>query len=118
MVGIAVILIFGLMRIVKLEESIGWLAWPITILAIALIFIFFKPALPFSPNLPIEVGLTHRGSLDVVEKVLKIRPILGTGPESFVINYTEYKSPAVNQTAFWNVRFANPAAEIYSIASD
>ena len=118
MVGMAVILVFGLMRVVKLEESIGWLAWPITILAIALIFIFFRPVLPFRPNLPIEVGLTHRGSLEVVETVLKTRPVLGTGPETFVINYTEYKSPIINQTAFWNVRFANPAAEIYSIASD
>ena len=118
MVGIAVILIFGLMRIVKLEESIGWLAWPIAILAIALIFMFFRPILPLRPNLPVEVGLTHKGSLEVVQKVLKEKPILGTGPESFVINYTKYKSPVINQTAFWNVRFANPAGEIYSVASD
>jgi len=118
MVGIAIILIFGLMRIVKLEESIGWLAWPISILAIALIFMFFRPVLPFRPNLPVEVGLTHRGSLEVVQKVLKERPILGTGPESFVINYTQYKSQVINQTAFWNVRFTNPASEIYTVASD
>jgi O-antigen ligase/TolA-binding protein len=116
--GLAIILIFGLMRIVKLEESISWLAWPIAILAIALIFMFFRPVLPFRPNLPIEVGLTYKGGIDVVKSTLKEKPILGTGPENFVINYSKYKPQPINQTAFWNVRFSNPPGEILSMASD
>src|SRR4030042_1639652 len=88
-VGLAIILVFGLMRIVKLEESVSWLAWPIAILAIALIFMFFRPTLPLRPNLPIEVGLTYRGGFEVVKSAIEERPILGTGPESFVINYAK-----------------------------
>ncbi|MFZ5559438.1 MAG: tetratricopeptide repeat protein [Patescibacteria group bacterium] len=117
-VGLAIILVLGLMRIVKLEESVSWLAWPIAILAIALIFLFFRPTLPLRTNLPVEVGLNYKGGLEVVKKVLQEKPILGTGPESFVLNYTKYKSSTINQTAFWNVRFANPPGEIYSITSD
>jgi tetratricopeptide (TPR) repeat protein len=117
-VGMAVILIFGLMRVVKLEESISWIALPMTFLAIALIFMFFKPALPFGPNLPVEIGLSHRGSLDVVGRVLQEKPILGTGPETFALNYAKYKPQGVNQTVFWNIRFSNPPAEVYSLASD
>lgn len=117
-VGLAIILVFGLMRIVKLEENVSWLAWPIAILAIALIFMFFRPILPFRPNLPVEVGLTYRGGFDVIKNVIKERPILGTGPESFVIEYSKYKPQPINQTAFWNVRFSNPPGEIFSIVSD
>lgn len=117
-VGLAIILVFGLMRIVKLEESISWLAWPIAILAIALIFMFFRPVIPLRPDLPVEVGLNYRGGWEVVSKVLKDSPILGTGPESFVINYAKYKPETINQTAFWNIRFANPPSEIFTIASD
>jgi len=117
-VGLAVILVFGLMRIVKLEENVSWLAWPIAILAIALIFMFFRPILPLKPTLPVEVGITHRTAIDIVKSVIKEKPILGTGPESFVINYSKYKPQPINQTAFWNVRFANPPGEIYSMASD
>ena len=117
-IGLAVILIFGLMRIVKLEESVSWLAWPIAVLAIALIFMFFRPIIPFRPDLPVEVGLNYRGGWEVVSKILKDKPVLGTGPESFVINYSKYKPQIINQTAFWNIRFANPPSEIFTLASD
>jgi tetratricopeptide (TPR) repeat protein len=74
--------------------------------------------LPFGPNLPVEVGLSHKAGSEVVGKVLKTNPILGTGPETFAFNYAKYKPETINQTLFWNVRFSNPPAEIYSIASD
>lgn len=117
-IGMAIILIFGLIRLVKLEESIGWVALPMTFLAIALVFILFKPTLPLAPNIPTEVGLTYRGGMVVVQDALKEKPILGTGPETFMFNYSKFKPEEVNQTIFWNIRFSNPPAEIYSVASD
>lgn len=116
-IAMAIILIFGLMRIVSLEENISWIALPMVFLAIALIFMFFRPALPLGPTLPVEVGLSHKTGLEVTKKVLQTNPILGTGPETFAFNYAKYKPDTINQTAFWNVRFSNPPAEIYSIAS-
>lgn len=117
-IGMIIVLIFGLMRIVKLEESVGWIALPMVFLAISLIFIFFKPTLPLSPELPTEVGLTYRTGFDVVKSTLKERPILGTGPETFALNYGKYKPEGINQTLFWNIRFSNPPSEFFSIISD
>jgi tetratricopeptide (TPR) repeat protein len=117
-VGMVLILVFGLMRVVALEENISWIALPMALLAIALIFMFFRPVLPLRPNLPIEVSLTYKGGWEVIKKALQERPILGTGPETFAINYSKYKPETLNQTLFWNIRFTNPPAEIYSIASD
>jgi len=117
-IGMAVILFFSLIRVVKLEENISWIALPMTFLTIALIFMIFRPGLPLRPNLPVEVGLSYKGGGEIVEKVLREKPILGTGPETFAFNYTKYKSEAINQTVFWNIRFSNPPSEIFSIASD
>ena len=117
-IAMAIILIFSLMRMVALEENISWIALPMVFLAIALIFMFFRPALPFGPTLPVEIGLSHKTGLEVTGKALQTRPILGTGPETFAFNYAKYKPETINQTVFWNIRFSNPPAEIYSVASD
>ncbi len=117
-IAMAIILIFGLMRMVALEENISWVALPMVFLAIALIFMFFRPALPFGPTLPVEVGLSHKTGLEVTGKVLQTKPILGTGPETFAFNYAKHKPETINQTVFWNIRFSNPPAEIYSVTSD
>jgi len=117
-IGMAVVLLFGLMRIVKLEENISWIALPVTILAFALIFILFNPILPFRPELPTEVGLSYNAGIKITKDTLMQKPILGTGPETFVFNYIKEKPAEINNTVFWNTRFSNPPAEILSIASD
>jgi len=117
-VGMVLVLVFGLMRMVSLGEGITWITLPIVFLAVALIFLFFKPVLPLRPNLPTEVGLSYKGGLEIVKQAVKERPILGNGPENFVINYAKFKPPVINKTLFWNVRFVNPPSEIYTLISD
>ena len=117
-IGMVFILIFGLMRVVALKEGISWVALPMVLLAIALIFMVFRPVMPFRPNLPFEVSLSYKGGWGIVKQALQERPILGTGPETFVVDYSKYKPETLNQTLFWNIRFANPPAEIYSVISD
>ena len=117
-IGMAVILMLGLMQMVQLEEKISWIALPIALLAISLIFLFFKPTLPLKPNLPIEVGLSYKSGLNVITDILKEKPILGSGPETFAFDYAKYKPKEINQTAFWNIRFSNAPAGILSLTSD
>ena len=116
--GIMVVLVFGLIKMVNLGEGITWIVIPMIFLAVALIFLFFRPILPLRPNLPTEVGLSYKGGMEIVKQVVKDKPILGTGPENFVINYAQYKPAVINQTLFWNVRFANAPSGIYTITSD
>lgn len=99
------------------NQNLAWIALPITILALSLIFLFFRPAL-FDLNLPVEVNLTQRAGLDIVKKAVSNNPILGMGPETFIYNYSLYKPEAINQTIFWNARFANGASEILSLLSE
>lgn len=115
--GMFVVLLFSLMYIAKLGKGVNWIALPMVLLGISLIFIFFRPSLSFKPTLPTEVGLNSRGSLSVIYSALKEKPILGSGPEMFSFDYAKYKPSTINETAFWNVKFSNPTGEIYSLVS-
>jgi len=117
-IGMAAVLFFGLVHMVRSNTNVNWVALPMLLLAIALIFIFFKPVLPFKTNLPIEVGLNYRGGWAVIKNTVMQKPILGTGPETFAFNYAKYKPEGINSTAFWNIRFSNPPTEIFSLVSD
>jgi len=114
-VGMAFIVVFGLMKTIELEGNISWLVLPIVLLVFSLLFVFIRPNLPLKPNLPIEIGLSHKGTINIIKEIVKEKPILGTGPETFFIDYLKYKPKEINQTVFWNVRFYNPASEVYSI---
>ena len=101
-----------------LTQGLGWLTIPIITLTFCLIFVLFKPGNLFNINLPAEVGLSQKGGLSVIKEVIKQSPILGTGPETFVYNYSLYKPAGVNQTIFWNIRFTNAPSEILSLLSE
>ncbi len=98
-------------------QNLAWLAIPVAILALCLIFLFFGPGL-FDLPLPMELGLSQKGGFEVVKEVIQRNPILGTGPETFIYNYSLYKPEAINQTIFWNVRFSNAPSEILSLLSE
>ncbi len=116
--GIFVLLLLALGHIIYLGRSVSWIALPMILLGLSLIFIFFRPNLSLGPQLSTEVGLSHKGSFSVVLNTIKQKPILGSGPETFAFNYAKYKPEIINQTAFWNVSFSNPAGEIYAMISD
>lgn len=105
-------------RYVLPVQVTAWLSIPIIILAFCLIFLFLKPGVLFDLNLPIEVGLSYKGGINIVKEVIKQSPVLGTGPETFVYNYSLYKPENINQTAFWSFRFVNTPAEILNLVSE
>lgn len=96
------------------NQNLNWLAVPIVILGLSIVFLMFKPVL-FSFNFPAELSLTNRGSLAIVKKAITETPILGNGPESFSYSYSLYKPENINQTAFWNLRLTNASSEIFSL---
>ncbi len=77
---------------------------------IASIFFYFFPSQIFGfPVLPTEISLgfnseAHilRGSFNEGIKNM----IVGTGPGTFIFNYSKHRSPILNQTLFWGTRFS------------
>ena len=118
-VGMIMIVGFWLSkRHVLPAQTLGLLAIPVIILAFCLIFLLFKPGALFNLNLPIELGLSYKGGWSIVKEVIQRSPVLGSGPETFVYNYSLYKPESINQTIFWNLRFTNAPAEILSLFSE
>lgn len=102
-VGSALIIAFGAQRRDVFDNR--WLVLPMFFLALALLFSFFRFQIPGTPDRPVEVFLTHRASFDIVWNTLKQNPVIGSGPGTFVYNFSKYKSISFNQGSFWNLRF-------------
>lgn len=89
-----------------------WLVLPMFFLALALFFNFFEFQIPGVPLRPIEVFLTHRASFDIAWETLKERPVLGSGPGTFIFDFSKYKKIDFNQSQLWGVRFERGSSKI------
>jgi len=113
LIGMAVILIFGISRREIFQTS--WLTLPMVLLVIALFFGIFRVSLPALPATPLEVSLSQRTTFEITSQTLQESLptlFLGSGPSTFVYDYSKFKPETINQTAFWGVRFSSGASEI------
>jgi len=92
-----------------------WLVLPMFFLALALFFGFFRFQIPGVPARPLEVYLKQGTSLDVAWKSLKARPILGSGPGTFIYNFSKYKDISINSSFGWNLRFDNASSKALNV---
>lgn len=89
-----------------------WLFLPMVILTISLLFVFFKFQIPSMPNRLDEVFLTQESSLNIGWQVVKERPLLGSGPGTFIYDFSKYKEVSFNNTPLWNIRFDSASSKI------
>jgi len=113
-VGTASIMILGTQKRKFFDNR--WLVLPMFFLAIALFSTLFKFQIPnITITRPIEVSLTQRASFDIALKSLKSNPALGSGPGTFVYDFSKYKGITFNQNPFWNVRFDWASSKVLTI---
>lgn len=114
LVGAMVILTFGITRREIFQAS--WLVLPMIFLLVSLFFAGLKIPLSGLPATPLEVAPAQKTSLSIAFQVFKDRgPIsllFGSGPGTFVFDYSKFKPVEINQTFFWGVRFGSAASEI------
>lgn len=79
------------------------------VLVISIFFYFFPLPLPWFPSLPPEISLSLPAEVYIIREAFKNslkNLILGTGPATFIFDYSLYRSPLLNQTIFWGTRFS------------
>jgi tetratricopeptide (TPR) repeat protein len=110
--GTSILLIFGLLTL-KRTDQFGLVFFPILIIILALFFLTFKVSWP-KVQLPAEVYLNQKSELEIAKNTLKglKNLFLGTGPSTFVFDYSQFKPIEINQTSFWAWRFSSGASEI------
>jgi tetratricopeptide (TPR) repeat protein/O-antigen ligase len=85
-------------------------------LSISVSFFFFSFRI-FLIQIPLEVSLAQNFSFEIALKSIKERPILGSGPATFLYQFSKYKGTDLNNSAFWNSRFLNSASKFLDIFS-
>ena len=101
--GSAVLIIFGVQR--KDVFDSRWLVLPMFFLAFALLFSLLRFQVPGVPGPPLEFFLKQKPSFNISWQALKENPIVGSGPGTFVYNFSKYKNISFNESAFWNTKF-------------
>ncbi|OHA65973.1 MAG: hypothetical protein A2672_00060 [Candidatus Wildermuthbacteria bacterium RIFCSPHIGHO2_01_FULL_49_22b] len=111
--GLLVLLAFGIWNMQKRAES-GWISFPMALIIAAVFFLTFQVSLPGAPkDLPVQVSLSQRATLNVAKDVLKERALFGGGPGTFSLEYARHRPAELNQTIFFGTRFASGATELF-----
>ena len=116
--GMALLFIFNLLNLKNAPR--GLIQMVMGVLIIALFFVTFRISLAKLPSPPLEISLNQRAELGIVKSVILRHPFLGTGPGTFVYDFSKYKPQDINQSLSlngsivetWNIRFSNGASEI------
>ncbi len=111
-VGCAVLVGFGMLKNHK-EMQITMLAVPMAAMVVAALFIFIR--FPFNLNLPAEVMPSLRASWNISREALAHQPMFGSGPGTFLYDYTQFRSADLNATQFWSVPFDRSASRLLTM---
>lgn len=112
LISSALLISFAFMHAGRLKGLSGVLL-PTAALIVSALLIFFQ--FPVALQFPAEVMPSMRASADIAMKTLREAPLLGTGPGTFIFDYAKHRSPEVNMTAFWNIRFDRGSSSFFTL---
>lgn len=112
--GTSLILILGITR--REIFNLSWLFLPMVLLALALFARVTNTQLLPAINLPAEVSPSQSSSWQIAGQTLTARPpfswFWGSGPGTFIYDYSRFKPSSINQSAFWATRFGSAGSQI------
>lgn len=108
---IALVVAFALCFLVakpqEMKETLVLFLIPVivSVLAIALSYLPGNPVQQLSTNFPREIQLPFATSWKVSASAFRDAPFIGTGPATYLFNFTSYKPIEFNSLKFWNFSF-------------
>ncbi|KPJ73624.1 hypothetical protein AMJ48_00085 [Parcubacteria bacterium DG_74_1] len=113
LLGVLTLAIFGL------AGSQGKIKLVLTVflmilLVLSIFFIFFPLRPTWFPPLPLQVSPGTVTEVDILSSVYgqgAKNILLGTGPGTFIFDYSQHHSPLLNLTIFWGTRFSSGSSE-------
>lgn len=112
-VGIVIVLMFFLAKVIKISNN-NLLIPLVTFLALIILLVLGNFKI-LDQNLPAEVSLSRGASWDIAKSSLKENPVLGTGPATFYYSFSRYKSEGFNASPLWNVRFDSSSGMLFEL---
>ncbi len=96
--------------------DLRWLSIPTFFLVVALFFILIKPQIALFSR-PTEVILGQTSGLEVALKTLSKFPVTGSGPGTFVYDFSKYKNADFGKGPLWNLRFDSAGSKFLTVAA-
>lgn len=113
LVGIVVILMFFLAKIISVANSN--LIIPLAVFLLLIIFLVLGNFNAMNLDLPAEVSLSRGASWDIAKNSLKANPIFGSGPATFYYSFSKFKGIDFNASPLWNARFNSGSGIIFEL---
>lgn len=111
--GLIVLFTFALYRAHEFPNSSHFIL-PMLLFVVAILLVFLPS--PIKNALPLEVGPSGHVSEGVAFKTLQGESVLfGSGPGTFVMDYTKYKEEAINATTLWDARFDRANSQVLTL---
>ncbi|MEK9209286.1 MAG: hypothetical protein AAB926_00450, partial [Patescibacteria group bacterium] len=92
-----------------LKSGRNFLRLPLALLVLIIFFIFGQSlTADLNSRLGIsfiEIRPSWSSTFAVVKETVKAHPLLGSGPNTFVYDWLQFKPSSINSTAFWQTRF-------------
>jgi len=114
-VSIVIVLMFFLAKIIKISNNN--LLIPLTIFLALIILLVLGNFNVASLNLPAEVSLSRSASWQIAKESIKENPLLGSGPSSFYYNFSKFRDAKFNASPLWNVNFESATGLIFELAA-
>lgn len=112
-VGVIVVFTFALIRANEFPHTSRFIL-PMILFVAAVLFLFIPSVLP--GRFSVEVAPSHSATWGIATKTLGDTNVLfGSGPGTFVMNYTKFKPVEINQTAFWDARFDRGSSQMLTM---
>lgn len=81
-----------------------WVLIPTGLLAVTVLFMIVPTPL-YRAEIPVDTMLDHQTGWDTLITTWSHRPLLGTGPQTFVDAFQQYRPTDFNTTPLWQYRF-------------
>ncbi len=105
----AMAVVFIFLIVVALRSGLADKWWPIvpTVIIILLVTMMFMNSHElFSIKVSDSINIDQKTSAHVAWQTFVESPFTGSGPQTFLYDFAEFRPAAFNQTDFWNVRFS------------
>lgn len=70
---------------------------------------------PIKLQLPSEVSPSAGHSWRIARQVLQDMPLFGSGPGTWIYDYSQYRAPVVNLSPFWTIRFERGLSTFFTL---
>jgi len=112
--GVLTLTIFGLATTLPGKIRTGLVGFLMILLILSIFFLLFPLRFAGFPILPLEVSPGFLTGVEILRGVYTEgmkNLILGSGPGTFIFEYSKHRSPLLNQTLFWGKRFSSGNSE-------